>query len=58
MPRGEFKYRYWCFADTPNIAGNCPLFEKIYDSEPIFTVVSNIGEDVLYNTVVSIKCMM
>jgi hypothetical protein len=32
------------------------LFEKIYDGEPIFTVVSNIGED--YNTVVSIKCMM
>ena len=20
MPRGEFKYRYWFFADTPNIA--------------------------------------
>jgi hypothetical protein len=24
------------------------LFEKINDSEPIFTVVSNIGEDVQY----------
>ncbi len=32
------------------------LFEKIYDDEPILTVVSNIGED--YNTDVSIKCMM
>ncbi len=32
------------------------LFEKIYDGEPILTVVSNIGED--YNTVVSIKCIM
>jgi hypothetical protein len=20
MPRGEFKYRYWFFADTPNVA--------------------------------------
>ncbi len=32
------------------------LFEKIYDGEPILTVVSNIGED--YNTVVSIKRIM
>ncbi len=32
------------------------LFEKIYDGEPILTVVSNNGED--YNTVVSIKCIM
>ncbi len=32
------------------------LFEKIYDGDPILTVVSNIGED--YNTVVSIKCIM
>jgi hypothetical protein len=32
------------------------LFEKIYDGEPILTVVSNIGED--YNTVVSNKCIM
>jgi hypothetical protein len=24
------------------------LFEKIYDSEPIFAVVSNIGKDVQY----------
>ena len=24
------------------------LFEKIYDGEPIVTVVSNIGEDVQY----------
>jgi hypothetical protein len=28
------------------------LFEKIYNGEPILTVVSNIGEDVHYNTVV------
>jgi hypothetical protein len=26
--------------------GIFPLFEKIYDGEPIVTVVSNIGEDV------------
>jgi hypothetical protein len=34
------------------------LFEKIYDGKPILTIFSNIGEDVLYNSVVSIKCMM
>jgi hypothetical protein len=34
------------FADSPNIAGNCrPLFEKIYDGEPILTVFSVFGED-------------
>jgi hypothetical protein len=27
------------------------LFEKIYDGEPILTVVSNIGEDVQYRTI-------
>jgi hypothetical protein len=32
------------------------LFEKIYDGEPILTVVSNIGEDVQYRF--SSKCMM
>ncbi len=32
------------------------LFEKIYDGEPILTVVSDIGED--YDTVVSNKCIM
>jgi hypothetical protein len=34
------------------------LFEKIYDGEPILTVVSNIGKDYRYNTVVSFKCIM
>ena len=28
--------------------GIVALFEKIYDGEPILTVVSNIGEDVQY----------
>jgi hypothetical protein len=28
--------------------GNVALFEKIYNAEPILTVVSNIGEDVQY----------
>jgi hypothetical protein len=28
--------------------GILALFEKIYDGEPIVTVVSNIGEDVQY----------
>jgi hypothetical protein len=49
MPRGEFKHCYWSFADTPNIArGIVALFQKIYDSEPILTVVSNIGVEVQY----------
>jgi hypothetical protein len=43
MPRGEFKHRYWFFADAPNIAGNyLALFEKIDDRKPILTVFSNI----------------
>jgi len=53
LPRGEFKHRYWFFADTPNVQA---LFEKIYYEVPILTVFSNIGED--YNTVVSNKCIM
>jgi hypothetical protein len=48
MPRGELNYRYWFFADTPNIDGLLALFEKIYYGEPIFTVISNNGEDVQY----------
>jgi hypothetical protein len=36
------------FADAPNIGRTVALFEKIYDDEPILTVVSNIGEDVLF----------
>jgi hypothetical protein len=47
-PRGEFKHRYWFFADTPNIAGNFPLFEKISGGEPILAAISNIREDVQY----------
>ncbi len=38
--------------------GLLALFEKIYHWDPIFTVISNNGEDVHYNTDVSIKCMM
>jgi hypothetical protein len=52
LPRGEFKLRYWFFADapSPNIGRNCTvaLFEKIYYEVPILTVFSNIGEDVQY----------
>ena len=33
-------------------------FETIYEGELILTLFSNIGEDVLYNTVVSVKCLM
>jgi hypothetical protein len=48
MPRGEFKHRYWFFADAPNIARNSSVIEQIYYAEPILTVFSNIGEDVQY----------
>ncbi len=52
MPRGEFKYRYWFFADTPNVAWIISviwLFDLIiYYGGPIFTDVSNNGEDVQY----------
>jgi hypothetical protein len=31
MPRGEFKHRYWFFADTPNIAGNfCVIWKDLW----------------------------
>jgi hypothetical protein len=53
IQRGEFKHRYWFFADTQISLGIVALFEKIYNGEPILTVVSNIGEDVQYNTFVS-----
>jgi hypothetical protein len=50
MPRGEFKHRYWFFADAPNIGGNFSLFEKIYDGKPILT--SSQTSRRMYNTVV------
>ncbi len=28
MPRGEFKHRYWFFADAPNITGNYSVIWK------------------------------
>ncbi len=36
--------------------GTVALFEKVNDSDQIFTVVLNIGR--MHNTFVSIKCMM
>ena len=58
-----------CHVENSNIAvGSLPtlqislgfvaLFKKNYYEVPIITVFSNIGEDVRYNTVVSIKCMV
>jgi hypothetical protein len=38
--------------------GSLPLLEKIYDGERIIAVISNIGEDVQYRTVVANECMM
>jgi hypothetical protein len=46
MPRGEFKHRYWSLPTLQISPGIIALFEKINDSEPILTVVSNIGEEV------------
>jgi hypothetical protein len=44
---------------TPQIPlGIVALFEKINIGEPILTVVSNTVSGRMYNTVVSIKCMM
>ncbi len=56
MPRGNSNIVIDS-SPTPQISLEIlALFEKIYDGEPILTVVSNIGED--YNTVVSIRCIM
>ncbi len=46
MPGGEFKYRYWFFAHTPNIAWIVGIIWKIYYGDLIFTVISNNKEDV------------
>ncbi len=52
MPR-EYKHRY-CSLPTLHISlWIVALSEKIYNGDPILTVVSNIGKDV--DTVVSIK---
>jgi hypothetical protein len=48
MPRGEFKHRYWFFADSPNAAWIVSVILKDYYGEPIFTDCSNNGEDVQY----------
>jgi hypothetical protein len=48
MPRGEFKHRIGSLPTLQISLGIVALFEKNYDGEPILTVVSNIGEDVLY----------
>ncbi len=48
MPRGEFKHRYWFFADTPNVAWTVSVIWKDLYGEPIFTNFSNIGDNVQY----------
>jgi hypothetical protein len=63
MPRGSLKHRYCFFADTPNIGRtySVTVFEKIYDGEPILTVVSNIGEDVqnlCFNLLYDVKSVL
>ncbi len=56
-PRGEFKHRYWFFADTPNIARICRCIWKRFIMKFRFLSSSQISGR-MYNTVVSIKCMM
>jgi hypothetical protein len=56
MPRGNSNIAVDSSPTLQILLEILALFEKIYDGEPILTVVSNIGED--YNTVVSIKCIM
>jgi hypothetical protein len=48
MPRGKFKHRYWSLPTLQTSHGLLALFEKIYYEDPIFTVISNNGEDVQY----------
>jgi hypothetical protein len=52
MPRGEFKHRYWFFADRHSKVqtshGLMAFFENISYGEPIFTDFSNVGEGVQY----------
>ncbi len=55
MPRGQFKHRYWFFADTSNIAGNCRVIWKIYNGEPIRFLPSSQTLCRIYNTVFSVK---
>jgi hypothetical protein len=43
MPRGEFKHRYCSLPKLQIRLGIVALFEKIYDSDPILTVFSNIA---------------
>jgi hypothetical protein len=56
MPRGESNIAIGSLPTLQTSHGLLALFEKIYYGEPIFTDFSNIGR--MYNTVVSIKCMM
>jgi hypothetical protein len=48
MPRDKSNIAIDSLPDTPNIVRNYRVFVKIYDSEPILTVVTNIGEDAQY----------
>ncbi len=50
MPRGKVKRRYR-IDSSPTLQISLEIvasFGKIYDGEPILTVVSNIGQDVQY----------
>ncbi len=58
MPRGEFKHHCWFFAEAPNIARYCRVIWKdLWWSSDWFLPSSQISGR-MYNTDVSIKCMM
>jgi len=46
MPRDEFNIAIGSLPTLQLSLGIFALFEQVYDSESILTVVSNIGEDV------------
>jgi hypothetical protein len=51
MPRSEFKHRYFPLPTLQISHGIVAFFEKIYHSESILTVISNIGEEVQYRCI-------
>ncbi len=53
MKKSENLHATWSIQTSllilcPHSLGSIALFEKIYDVEPNFTVISNIGEEVQY----------
>jgi hypothetical protein len=59
MLRGEFKHRYWFFADTPNVAWILIIILKdLLWRANLYRLLNYRGGCTLYNTGVTIKCLM